>query len=164
MPNKQQRLLLGPLPLFLACHSQCVAHRSSICFVLLDGTSLQQKQFLIRPYHMLFKPSGFCNIPIQSQNTSRPARRATARGTVTWGLYGFQFFFFSHNAPTFVTGISMQRLGDSNNRNACSFFFARRHKLPHHIHQVFRAQRSTAWSLWRPHVTYRCYLTCRSVS
>ena len=91
MPNKQQRLLLGPLPLFLARHSQSVAHRSSISFVLLDGTSLQQKQFLIRPYHMLFKPSGFCNI--QSQNTSRPARRATARGTVTWGLYGFQFFF-----------------------------------------------------------------------
>ena len=31
-------------------------------------------------------------------------------------------FFFSHNAPAFVTGISMQSLGDSNNRNVCSFF------------------------------------------
>ena len=73
MLNKQQRLLLGPLPLFPARHSQSVAHRSSIFFVLLDGTSLQQKQFLTRPYHMLFKPSGCCNI--QSQNSSRPARR-----------------------------------------------------------------------------------------
>ena len=30
--------------------------------------------------------------------------------------------FFSHNAPTFVTGISMQSLGDSNNLNVSSFF------------------------------------------
>ena len=30
---------------------------------------------------MPYKPSGFCNI--QSQNTGLPARRATARGTVT---------------------------------------------------------------------------------
>ena len=120
MPNKQQRLLLDPLPLFLARHSQSMAHRSSISFVLLDGTSLQQKPFLIRPYHMLFKPSGFCNI--QSQNTSRPARRATARGTVDVRLVWFPVFFFSRNAPTFVTGIFMQSLGDSNYRNACSFF------------------------------------------
>ena len=31
-------------------------------------------------------------------------------------------FFFSHNAPTFVTGISMQSLGDSNNLNVSSSF------------------------------------------
>ena len=31
-------------------------------------------------------------------------------------------FFFSHNAPTFVTGISMQSLGERNYRNVCSFF------------------------------------------
>ena len=31
-------------------------------------------------------------------------------------------FFFSHNAPTFVTSISMQSLGDSNNRMFVRFF------------------------------------------
>ena len=115
---KSNAYFSAPSPLFLARRSQSVAHRSSISLVLLDGTSLQQKQFLTRPYHMLFKPSGCCNI--QSQNTSRPARRATARGTVTWGLYGFQFFsrIMSNHCDGYF-----QSLGDSKNQNACSFFF-----------------------------------------
>ena len=36
-------------------------------------------------------------------------------------LVWFPVFFFSHNVPAFVTGISMQSFRDSNNRNACSF-------------------------------------------
>ena len=52
---------------------------------------------------MLFKPSGCCNI--QSQNTSRSARWAAPRGTVTQGWYGFQLFRVMY-LPPFVTGIS----------------------------------------------------------
>ena len=104
MPNKQQRLITGPFPLFLAHWSQSVAHRGPISLVLLDGTSLQQKTFLLRTYHMLFKPSSCCNI--QSQNTSRPARWwAAARRKVTQGLYGLHFFF-SHVTSPFVNNIS----------------------------------------------------------
>ena len=75
---------------------------------------------------------------------------------------------FSRNAPPFVTGISRTlKIARNRNRNACSFFFAQRHKLPCLIHQVLRARtvadRRKAFGGLR-YIPTGVMKTCRSVS